>query len=249
MRTRCSELYPVESKAVYGHVTGEDNWRLGDEALRRNPPDDGEGIGATSITIPRTTGSRTNTETPPTATHRSHFARVFGLPLMALVRTCQLPRTLIVIDHPDRSHDSALGDGFGRFASLWAGLRKRGLLDVAGDPELARLAEWTPTLLCAEWMLLPPAAAAAVNRGYGTVYPGALTKATSLSAEKLHDPNRWARAVVKSLTCHRRACCGGRGSGGRNARSGSDSSGYTANPLSRHAPPCEHHRLLLTRTR
>ncbi|WP_157187304.1 GH-E family nuclease [Nocardia vinacea] len=31
-------LYPVESKAVYGHVTGEENWRLRDEALRGNPP-------------------------------------------------------------------------------------------------------------------------------------------------------------------------------------------------------------------
>lgn len=31
-------LYPVESKAVYGHNTGMENWRLRDEALKRNPP-------------------------------------------------------------------------------------------------------------------------------------------------------------------------------------------------------------------
>ncbi|MFG1793988.1 GH-E family nuclease [Nocardia sp. NPDC049149] len=31
-------LYPVDSQAVYGHVTGRENWRLRDDALRGNPP-------------------------------------------------------------------------------------------------------------------------------------------------------------------------------------------------------------------
>ncbi|MEU6562652.1 hypothetical protein [Nocardia nova] len=44
-------------------------------------------------------------------------------------------------------------------------------------------------------MLMPPAAAA--NKAYNRVYSGALSAATGLTARQLHDPHRWARAVVQ----------------------------------------------------
>ncbi|MGC4989915.1 hypothetical protein [Nocardia salmonicida] len=130
-------------------------------------------------------------------THRAHFARVFGLPLMALVKISQLPRPLIVIDHPDRPGLDALGAGFGRVASLYMGLRARGLLEVDGDPRRPDFMDvWHLRRVCAEWMLLPPAEAAAANHAYDRVFPGALVEATGLTAEQLYDPHRWARAVV-----------------------------------------------------
>ncbi|MEU5764155.1 hypothetical protein [Nocardia sp. NPDC047648] len=125
-------------------------------------------------------------------THRAHFARVFGLPLLALVRTSALPRPLHVTDRPDIPGV----DRFSRWGALWGGLRKHGLLEVEGDPEPAWFARWTPTRLCAEWMLLPPSAAVEVNRAYDRVYPGALEEATGLPAEVLFDAQRWARTMV-----------------------------------------------------
>ncbi|OBA52974.1 hypothetical protein A5789_02445 [Nocardia sp. 852002-51101_SCH5132738] len=131
-------------------------------------------------------------------THRAHFARVFELPLMAWVKTSQLPRPVFVIDHPDRPGSDALGAGFGRVASLYMGLRARGLLEVDGAPKRPETMDvWQPTRVCAEWMLLPPVAAAAANRAYDRVYPGALVEATGLAAEQLYDPHGWARAVVQ----------------------------------------------------
>ncbi|WP_132370459.1 hypothetical protein [Nocardia alba] len=130
-------------------------------------------------------------------THRAHFARVFGLPVMALVKISQLPRPLIVIDHPDHPGPDALGAGFGRVASLYMGLRARGLLEVDGDPRRPDFMDvWQLRRVCAEWMLLPPAEAAAANHAYDKVFPGALVEATGLTAEQLYDPHRWARAVV-----------------------------------------------------
>lgn len=131
-------------------------------------------------------------------THRAHFARVFDLPLMALVKTSQLPRPLIVIDHPDRPGPDPLGAGFGRVASLYMGLRARGLLEVEGNPRRPDFMDvWQLERVCAEWMLLPPAKAAAVNQAYNRVYPGALVEATRLAVEQLGDPQRWAGAVVR----------------------------------------------------
>lgn len=130
-------------------------------------------------------------------THRAHFARVFELPLMALIKTSQQPRPVIVIDHPDHGPDS-LGAGFRRVASLHMGLRARGLLEVVGNPRRpASMDVWQPTRVCAEWMLLPPSQAAAVNQAYDRVYPGALVEATGLAAEQLYDAHRWARTVVR----------------------------------------------------
>ncbi|WP_280393099.1 hypothetical protein [Nocardia brasiliensis] len=123
-------------------------------------------------------------------THRAHFARVFGLPLMALVRTSPLPKPLSVIDHPDTP------ERFGRYASLWSGLREQGLLEVAGDPEPEWFTTWTPTRICAEWMLLPPKEATEVNRAYDRVYPGALQAATGLAAAELFDEGTWARLLL-----------------------------------------------------
>ncbi|MGW0356133.1 hypothetical protein ACWDXV_18195 [Nocardia nova] len=131
-------------------------------------------------------------------THRAHFARVFELPLMAWVKTSQLPRPVFVIDHPDRPGPDALGAGFGRVASLYMGLRARGLLEVDGAPKRPETMDvWQPTRVCAEWMLLPPVAAAAANRAYDRVYPGVLVEATGLAAEQLYDPHGWARTVVR----------------------------------------------------
>lgn len=125
-------------------------------------------------------------------THRAHFARVFGLPLLALVRTSALPRPLYVIDHPDIPGV----DRFGRWGALWGGLRAHGLLEVEGDPEPAWFTTWTPARLCAEWMLLPPSAAVEVNRAYERVYPGELEKATGLPAPVLFDVQGWTRTMV-----------------------------------------------------
>ncbi|MGY1965521.1 hypothetical protein ACW9HH_14860 [Nocardia gipuzkoensis] len=129
-------------------------------------------------------------------THRAHFARVFGLPLLALVRTCALPRPLHVVDHPDISGV----DRFRRWGALWGGLRAHGLLEVEGDPEPAWFARWTPTRLCADWMLLPPPAAVEVNRAYDRVYPGALEEATGLPEEVLFDAQGWARTMIGDPT-------------------------------------------------
>ncbi|MRH93313.1 hypothetical protein GFY24_38870 [Nocardia sp. SYP-A9097] len=128
-------------------------------------------------------------------THRAHFARVFGLPLMALVKTCPLPRELIMVDHPDRPAEGVLGEGFARYGSLWAGLRERGLLEVAGDPEFTWLASWLPTRLVGEWMLFAPADAVEANRAYDRVYPGALQAATGLGDE-LFDAQAWADLLI-----------------------------------------------------
>ncbi|MEU2043690.1 hypothetical protein [Nocardia niwae] len=125
-------------------------------------------------------------------THRAHFARVFGLPLLALVRTSALPRPLHVVDRPDIPGV----DRFRRWGALWGGLRKHSLLDVEGDPEPAWFTRWTPTRLCADWMLLPPSAAVEVNRAYDRVYPGALEEATGLPGEVLFDAQGWARTMI-----------------------------------------------------
>lgn len=122
-------------------------------------------------------------------THRAHFARIFGLPLLAQVRTAPLPRPLLVFDRPEFE-----GGPFGRWASLWRGLRELGLLDVAEHPGTGT--EWTPTRMCGEWMLMSPPEATAVNRAYDHVYPHALQRATGLSDDELFDPEQWARKLL-----------------------------------------------------
>jgi hypothetical protein len=125
-------------------------------------------------------------------THRAHFARVFGLPLLAVVRTSNLPRPLWAIDRP-----YVEGAPFGLWASLWHGLHKRGLLEFTEHPGPG-MPSWTPTRMCAEWMLLSPEQAVAVNRAYDRVYPRALHHATGLSDAQLFDPEQWARAFLGS---------------------------------------------------
>lgn len=125
-------------------------------------------------------------------THRAHFARVFGLPLLALVRTSALPRPLLVFDRP-----SVDGAPFGRWESLWRGLRARGLLEVV-ERSGPGMASWTPTRMCAEWMLMCPQQATAVNRAYARVYPQALQQATGLSDTRLFDAEEWARTLLDS---------------------------------------------------
>lgn len=125
-------------------------------------------------------------------THRAHFARIFGLPLMALIHTSTLPRPLRVFDRPEIE-----GGPFGRWASLWRGLQKQGLLDVAEHPGPG-MASWTPTRMCAEWMLMSPQEATAVNRAYDRAYPQALQHATGLSVTQLFDPEQWARTMLGS---------------------------------------------------
>ncbi|MBF6333473.1 hypothetical protein [Nocardia transvalensis] len=44
-------------------------------------------------------------------THRTHLARIFGLPLLAVVKTCALPRPLSLADHPDRPEGGVFGEG------------------------------------------------------------------------------------------------------------------------------------------
>ncbi|WP_156052417.1 hypothetical protein [Nocardia carnea] len=125
-------------------------------------------------------------------THRAHFARVFGLPLLAVVRTSNLPRPLKAFDRPPVE-----GAPFGQWASLWRGLQKRGLLDLTEHPGPG-MASWTPTWMCAEWMLMRPEKAAALNRAYDRVYPRALHHATGLTDDQLFDPEQWARALIGS---------------------------------------------------
>ncbi|MGW5383952.1 hypothetical protein [Nocardia sp. NPDC003963] len=125
-------------------------------------------------------------------THRAHFARIFGLPLLAVVRTSNLPRPLWAIDRPHID-----GAPFGQWASLWRGLQKRGLLEVTEHPGPG-LASWTPTRMCAEWMLMSPEKATAVNRAYDRVYPRALQHATGLSDIELFDPEQWAHTLLGS---------------------------------------------------
>lgn len=125
-------------------------------------------------------------------THRAHFARIFGLPLLAMVRTSPLPRTLMVFDRPEFE-----GGPFGRWASLWDGLRELGLLEVAEHRGLG-IASWIPTRMCGEWMLMSPQEATAVNRAYDRVYPQALQRATGLSDDELFEPEQWARKLLGS---------------------------------------------------
>ncbi|MEV0688201.1 hypothetical protein AB0I35_30480 [Nocardia sp. NPDC050378] len=63
-------------------------------------------------------------------THRAHFARIFGLPLLAAGRTSPLPQPLLVFDRPECE-----GGPLGRWASLWRGMQELGLLDVDEHPE------------------------------------------------------------------------------------------------------------------
>ncbi|WP_316575666.1 hypothetical protein [Nocardia canadensis] len=125
-------------------------------------------------------------------THRAHFARIFGLPLLALIRTSTLPRPLRVFDRPEVE-----GAPFGRWASLWHGLREQGLLEVVEHPGPG-MASWTPTRTCGEWMLMNPQEATAVNRAYDRAYPHALQSATGLSDGELFDPEQWARKLLGS---------------------------------------------------
>ncbi|MGY4102056.1 hypothetical protein ACW2Q0_21270 [Nocardia sp. R16R-3T] len=123
-------------------------------------------------------------------THRAHFARVFGLPLLARVRTSALPQPLLPSDRPPSPQSP-----FRRWESLWRGLRAHGLLDVIEDLA-ADQATWTVTRLCAEWMLMPPEAATAVNRAYAQAYPHTLQRATGLSDAQLFDAEQWTRTFV-----------------------------------------------------
>ncbi|MFD4406699.1 hypothetical protein ACFWPH_28450 [Nocardia sp. NPDC058499] len=123
-------------------------------------------------------------------THRTHLARVFGLPLLAVIRTSNLPRPLMAIDRPHID-----GAPFGQWASLWRGLQKRGLLDVTEHPGPG-MASWTPTRICTEWMLMSPEKATALNRAYDRVYPQALHHATGLTDDQLFDPEHWTRALI-----------------------------------------------------
>ncbi|MBF6325894.1 hypothetical protein [Nocardia cyriacigeorgica] len=127
-------------------------------------------------------------------THRAHFARVFGLPLLTMVRTSSLPRPLCVLDRP-----TVKDAPFGQWESLWRGLRKRGLLEVAEHPT-SGMASWTPTRMCAEWMLMAPEEAAAVNKAYARAYPGALQYATGMSDIQLFDPEQWTCTILDSRT-------------------------------------------------
>ncbi|MGW0251962.1 hypothetical protein ACWDYH_35570 [Nocardia goodfellowii] len=130
-------------------------------------------------------------------THRAHLARVFGLPLMALTKTSHLPRTLVLADHPDSPVvEGVSSSGFGRFGSLWEGLRAHGVLDIAEDTPAAWSAEWTPARIVAEWMLFAPDQAVAVNRAYDRVYPGALQEAMNLHEAILFDETAWTDHFV-----------------------------------------------------
>ncbi|MEV6774420.1 hypothetical protein AB0N05_37865 [Nocardia sp. NPDC051030] len=120
--------------------------------------------------------------------HRVHLARILALPcLLARVKTNRLPCPLFVLglsipdlDIPD--HPLVHLNG------LWEGLRQRGLLEVDEN--------WSPTRMCAEWMLMPATHATAVNRAYAHAYPGILEQATGLTAAELHDAEQWTRALI-----------------------------------------------------
>ncbi|MET8428778.1 hypothetical protein [Nocardia sp. NPDC004860] len=122
-------------------------------------------------------------------THRAHFARVFGLPLLARIQTSPLPRPLLAVDRPPSSYGTS-GPGC---ASLWRGLRALGLLDAIEESD-AML--WTPTSICAEWMLLAPEMATAANRVYDQTYPEALREATGLGNAQLFDAEQWADTML-----------------------------------------------------
>lgn len=119
---------------------------------------------------------------------RLQFARVFGLPVLALVRAAQLPRPLIQGNTPAAT-------GFDRWGELWRGLRAHGLLDVREDAAHTP-PHWTPTRLAAEWLLLPPDPATAASRAYDRLHPGALAAATGLPDAVLFDAARWARTLL-----------------------------------------------------
>ncbi len=133
-------------------------------------------------------------------THRAHFARIFGLPLLAMIKTSTLPRSLLMIDRPELPglRDPAV---FGQWQALWRGLRAQclfvnGQFEFGEDSTHGGLAQWTPTRMCAEWMLLPPQSATEVNRAYDRVYPGALQRATGLAESVLFDTQAWAETML-----------------------------------------------------
>ncbi|MFC8042194.1 hypothetical protein [Nocardia sp. NPDC057353] len=119
---------------------------------------------------------------------RLQFARVFGLPVLALVRAAQLPRPLLPASTPAAT-------GFDRWGELWQGLRRHRLLDVAEDAAHTP-PRWNPARLTAEWLLLPPAVATAANRAYDRLHPGGLARATGLPDAVLFDADRWAGTLL-----------------------------------------------------
>ena len=126
-------------------------------------------------------------------THRAHFARVFGLPLLARIQTSPLPRPLLAVDRPPSYGTSGRG-----CASLWRGLHALGLLDAIEEPDTML---WTPASICAEWMLLAPEMATAVSRIYDQAYPKALCEATGLSNTQLFDAEQWADTMLARSRC------------------------------------------------
>lgn len=106
-------------------------------------------------------------EVSSNGTHRSHLARMLGLPIFAETCYKPLPRRITTPDDP--------GSQRNQITPLWRGLIDRGLL--VGDLDLNENGDGT--LVCyriaAAWFLNPPDLATTVNRAYENAYPGALT--------------------------------------------------------------------------
>ncbi|MFV8141997.1 hypothetical protein ACNQR7_30910 [Mycolicibacterium senegalense] len=114
-----------------------------------------------------------------TGTHRSHAARIWGLPwVLARVQIDNLPTPI---------GPSPAGD----LSGLWRGLVARGLLqaEVVGDI-------WYIGSVVAEWMLTAPVLATQMNAAYERAYPGALQAVTGMATEELTEPVRWEQALA-----------------------------------------------------
>ncbi|MGH3919420.1 MAG: hypothetical protein ACRDSG_10365, partial [Pseudonocardiaceae bacterium] len=114
--------------------------------------------------------------------HRSHLARMLGLPIFAEVCYKPLPRRITASDDP--------GSQRNQITPLWRGLIDRGLL--VGDLDLKENGDGT--LVCyhiaAAWFLNSPDLATTVNRAYENAYPGSLT-ALGIPHSALFDPTDW----------------------------------------------------------
>jgi hypothetical protein len=117
--------------------------------------------------------------------HRTHAARILGLPLMlAEVDIGGLPYPTFPCD--------AWPAPAGQQERIWSQLERRGVFTAIVDENEV----WHWSDVHAEWMLLKPALAVETNRAYERIYPGALTELTGLGVDVFTDEDLWVRSLA-----------------------------------------------------